>query len=74
MSDNWLISMDVWPFSTGAGADKDQKAAGDRLQVISVQAEDIGNALKLGNLFAKGIKTNPSVWQVRIKKIEIQGG
>lgn len=66
---DWDVSIEVWPHSTGKGADEDQKAAGARARTIRVKADSIGIALRLAQLFADGVKTNPAVWQVPIMRI-----
>lgn len=69
MTGNWKITVCVWPYSTGVGAAEDQKAAGERTQVLEVSATDIRDALRQAELFVQGIKTNPRVWQAPIKSI-----
>lgn len=65
----WLVKMDVWPHQTGSGQEVDQEACGPREQSCEVQCHTITEAAKLGELFARGICTNPRVWQAPIMSI-----
>jgi hypothetical protein len=65
----WHAEIHVWPYSTGNGRENDQKAAGERVQKITVHADDIASALKMVQLFANGIETGPMVWQAPIVSI-----
>ena len=60
--DKWRITIEAWPHSTGQGADKDQLQAGKRRQHFVVEATDHGDAVKLGEHIAQGMRTNPMVW------------
>lgn len=66
MSDHWEAEIHVWPFSTGHGASVDQEAAGERVRKLTVTADNIGAALRLVQIYADGIQTNPRVWQTPI--------
>lgn len=65
----WKITIEAWPYSTGEGADKDQKACGDRSHVFTTIAEDIKTALRHADLICQGIQQNPRVWQTVIMSI-----
>lgn len=62
----WIITIEAWPHSTGNGQDSDQVAAGERVQSYCVNARDITEALYLANCIAKGMRSNPMVWQAPI--------
>lgn len=66
---NWNITIEAWPYSTGNGADADQKAAGDREQCYYVSAESIAEAITLARCIVDGIQSNPAVWQAPITGI-----
>lgn len=70
MSDEWRVKILRWPYSTGKGADVDQKAAGDRETSFTVRAESIGQALQQALLYQAGVLSNPAVWQAPIVSIE----
>lgn len=69
----WRVEFDVWAFSTGEGADKDQKKVGDKVQKFEVTADEIEDALYKANLIKTGIKTNPAVWRVRVRSVTEAG-
>jgi len=62
----WIAEIHVWPHSTGRGQQVDQKDAGERVQKITLRADGIQAALRMAEVFAKGIETNPMVWQAPI--------
>ena len=62
----WRITIQVWPHSTGAGQEADQKAAGERVLYFYVNANDMGEAYKLARCFAQGVEANPAVWKAPI--------
>ncbi len=65
----WVVVLNVWPHSTGAGQETDQEACGPREQSCEVQANTISEAAKFGELFQRGICINPRVWQAPIMSI-----
>jgi hypothetical protein len=67
----WRIIIEAWPHSTGAGQEADQKAAGERESYFYVSANDIGEAMRMAQCFAEGIKHNPAVWEAPITGIHI---
>ena len=69
MPDLWLVTIEVWPHSTGKGQVADQASAGDRVQNFAVRAVDIAAALELAECIAQGMRTNPMVWRAPIKAI-----
>jgi hypothetical protein len=69
MTDRWLVTIEVWPHSTGNGAKADQEAAGNRSQDFAVRAEGIAVALELAECIAQGMRTNPMVWRAPIVSI-----
>lgn len=66
---DWKITIEAWPHSTGKGADEDQKAAGDRVQVYYTRAESIHEAAGHAKLIVAGMESNPMVWQAVITGI-----
>lgn len=68
MSDRWRIRFEVWPGSTGNGAEADQEAVGERHRVkIIDRANTLAEALQLFNLYADGMRDQDSrIWQVRV--------
>lgn len=66
---HWKITVEVWPHSTGEGAEIDQAACGPRTQCRDVKADDIGEAIEKAILFAAGVCTNPRVWQAPIRTV-----
>ncbi|WP_421991716.1 hypothetical protein [Roseococcus sp.] len=69
----WCITIETWPFSTGAGQSEDQKAAGERVTTHFVEALEIAEALDKAKLIAAGIKHNPRVWEAPITGITKDG-
>lgn len=72
MSERWAITIDVWPYSTGAGQQADQERAGERRQHFYVDADSIRDAIKMADCCAEGIKRNPAVWQARIAGVYLK--
>ena len=68
----WRITIQVWPYSTGRGADEDQKAAGERVRYFYVNAHDIRDAMKMAQCFAEGIETSPAVWKAPIYGVNLE--
>lgn len=66
MSDHWTVTIETWPHSTGQGQSVDQEACGERSTVYHINAEDAEDALYKAQLIAKGVKSNPRVWQAKI--------
>ena len=62
----WQISIEIWPHSTGAGAEADQKAAGDRQRYFYVEADCIERAYMSARCIQSGILCNPAVWKAPI--------
>ena len=62
MSNWWHITIEAWPYSTGAGQEADQKAAGPRRKTCRVRAEDFRQAASFAQTLAAGVKANPAVW------------
>lgn len=69
MGGDWLIIIEAWPYSTDEGVVADQKAAGQRVNTFTVQADDMRAAFKSAELIANGIRANPRVWQAPIVSI-----
>lgn len=69
MSRWWHITIEAWPYSTGAGNEADQKAAGDRRKTFRVRAEDFHQASSFARTLAAGVKANPAVWQAPIVSV-----
>jgi hypothetical protein len=70
MSDTYTVRIAIWPYSTGAGQEEDQKRAGERMAIFSVIADDFEKACAAAKLIVTGIKTNPAVWMAPIFSIE----
>lgn len=70
MNGEWRVKILRWPYSTGKGADVDQKAAGDRETTFLVKGDTIGHALQQALLYQAGVLSNPAVWQAPIVSIE----
>lgn len=68
--DEWKVSIEVWAYSTGESSEEMAKKCGGKFRNWHVYAEDMKDALRLTELYCKGIQTNPAVWQTRINKIE----
>ncbi len=66
MSDTWTAIIHVFPHSSGKGSCVDQALAGERVQSFDFQADGINDAMHLAKAFAKGIETNPAVWEAPI--------
>lgn len=62
----WRITIELWPHSTGNGAEADQKAVGDREHYYYVDAYDISEALKFAHAFSDGACLSPAVWKAPI--------
>src|SRR4051812_46291093 len=58
----WEIIIEVWPYSTGQGADTDQQACGPRTHLQVIRADDFAIASKYANVAACALKSNPRVW------------
>lgn len=67
--DRWKITIEAWPHSTGAGAETDQKAAGERVGSYVVRAIDAASALEFAEAIAQGVRANPMVWRAPITAI-----
>lgn len=72
--DRWRITIEVWPHSTGAGQEADQKAAGDRTNYFYVDAQDIADAMKMARCYAEGLERNPAVWRAPIRGVHVYPG
>jgi hypothetical protein len=70
MMHRWVVTVQVWPHSTGRGFHVDQIQAGSREWEFEVEGAGMADALRNAELIVMGIKTNPIVWEVPIKKIE----
>lgn len=57
----WRITIEVWPHSTGKGAELDQEAAGEREQYFYADARDIDEAFGMARCFEEGVCANPAV-------------
>lgn len=62
----WRITIEAWPHSSGKGQTADQALAGERVQTYEIDAQTIAEALKLADCIARGICSNPAVWQAPI--------
>lgn len=62
--------IEVWPHSTGRGREVDQQQAGQRHQKYEVKANSFEDALATVNAVIVGVKQNPLVWEVRVRRIE----
>ena len=69
----YSIHIQVWPHSTGSGAEEDQKACGARDQKFNVHAQDFEDACRQAKLLVAGIRVNPRVWQAPIWSIGLAG-
>lgn len=67
----WNVRIEIYPHSTGEGADKDAEACGGRLHDHLVVAETADEALSRSGLIAIGIAVNPRVWKAFVTKLEI---
>lgn len=65
----WEITIEAWPYSTGKGADNDQKAAGERVRRFYVYAEDMREAYKLAQAYSEGVRSHDAVWEAPIMGI-----
>lgn len=65
----WEIIIEVWPYSTGQGADTDQQACGPRTHLQIIRADDFAIASKYANVAACALKSNPRVWQAPIASV-----
>lgn len=69
-SHKYLGEGERWPYSTGAGAEKDQANAGPRKWSIEVRADTIGEALEKIELYRDGIESSVHVWLAPIQSIK----
>ena len=65
----WIVTIEVWPHSTGNGNEADQKAAGNRVNTFAVDADCMREAVKLANAIAQGMEAHPMVWRAPITGI-----
>ena len=65
----WVITIERWPHSTGAGGDVDQEYAGPRVSTFIVYATDFDDAQKQARLLSKGMCDHPRCWQAPITSI-----
>jgi hypothetical protein len=73
MQGRWKATIQCWAYSTGKGADVDQKNAGDRERVVDLgHCADINEAMGKATLFRRGMETSPHVWQAPIIKLEVE--
>jgi len=63
------VVIEVWPHSTGRGAEVDQKQAGAREQRFQVKADDIRGAMVMAETICLGLRQNPIVYITPIKSI-----
>jgi hypothetical protein len=63
------VVIEMWPHSTGRGADVDQKQAGARETRFQVRADDMKSAMTVAETLCLGMQQNPMVWQTPIKSI-----
>ena len=66
----WAVNFHVLAYSTGEGAEKDRQKVGGLRQTFHVEADDFDTAVKLAQHIARGIRSNPMVWQVHILGVE----
>lgn len=69
MMERWQITIEAWPHSTGNTREKDQEAAGERLQSYYVDAENIKEAVRIGGYISEAMQSNPAVWRAPITAI-----
>lgn len=67
--DRWIVTVRVWPHSTGSGREADQAAVGEERQTVIVKAEDIEGALSQAKLYLAGVRTNPMVWKTFVSSV-----
>lgn len=67
----WSIRIEVYPHSSGDGAERDIEACGGRFHDQLIFADGADEALSRASLIALGIAKNPRVWQANIVKIEV---
>lgn len=67
--DQWKITIEAWPHSTGKGQEADQAAAGPRVNHFVIRAVDCADALKFAEAIAMGMRVNPMIWRAPIKGI-----
>lgn len=65
----WRITVEAWPYSTGAGSEADQKAAGARSANYDVKADGLRDVVRLAEAIAMGVSANPHVWRAPIVSI-----
>lgn len=63
---NWLVTIQAWPHSTGNGQDADQAAAGEREKNYKIAADDARDAMRFAEAIATGVESNPAVWKAVI--------
>lgn len=67
----WNTRIEVYPHSTGEGAEKDVEACGGKFHDHVVGAETVDDALSRAVLIAIGISVNPRVWKAFVVKLEV---
>jgi hypothetical protein len=73
MTGRWKATIQCWPYSTGKGADVDQKNAGERELIVDLgHCADIDEAMRMAATFRRGMETSPHVWQAPITKLELE--
>ena len=62
----YRLRIEAWPYSTGAGQQADQAAAGPRERMFDLAAEDFDAAYRQAKLIQEGIQSHDRVWQAPI--------
>jgi len=73
VADNYAVKIEVWPYSTGAGAAADQAAVDPRERTFRVKARDFEDALTQARALRDGAASHNRVWQANIRSIDYQG-
>lgn len=69
----YMVKVEAWPYSTGAGAAADQAAAGPRERLFEVRAQDFEGALMQARCLRDGVGSHDRVWQAHIRSIDYKG-
>lgn len=69
MQGTYIATILFWPYSTGNGADVDQKRVGPKEQKFELKADDFHDACKKLDILLRGIRTNPDLWNCPVESL-----
>lgn len=73
MTGRYMMRLEAWPYSTGAGQAADQAAVGPREREFEIRASGFDDAYRQAKLIQQGVLSHDRVWEAPIKSIDFKG-